>query len=287
MAEYDDGFWWSNDGLRLHYRHYRGPDGMPPLLCLPGLTRNARDFDDLARHVAGRFPVLAVDLRGRGESAYAKDPMTYVPLVYLQDIAGLIAELKIEKVIAVGTSLGAILTMLLAATDPARLAGAILNDLGPELEPAGLARIRGLVGRSQSWPTWLHAARALAEINAAIYPDYRLDDWLAMAKRVCRLTSGGRVVFDYDMKIAEPFRLPGGEGGVDLWPAFGALAPLPVLLVRGKLSDLLSARTALEMKRRKPDMDYCEVPGTGHAPTLMEPPAIAAIDAFLARLEQR
>src|SRR3546814_10374380 len=132
MAAYKDGFWWSNDGIRLHYRHYEGPADKPPLLCLPGLTRNARDFEGLANRVAGRWQVIAIDLRGRGESGYAKDPMTYVPLVYLQDIAALIAELRLEKLIAVGTSLGGILTLLLGATDRGRLAGAVLNDVGPE-----------------------------------------------------------------------------------------------------------------------------------------------------------
>src|SRR3546814_5335263 len=150
MAEYEDAYWWSKDGLRLHYRRYPGPEGKPPLLCLPGLTRNAGDFEGLANRLAGRWPVIAVDLRGRGESAYAKDPMTYVPLTYLQDIILLIAELRLEKVVAVGTSLGGILTMLLAATDRERLAGAVLNDVGPVLDPAGLERIRTYVGRSQN-----------------------------------------------------------------------------------------------------------------------------------------
>ncbi len=284
MAAFKDGYWWSNDGLRLHYRHYEGPSDRPPLLCLPGLTRNARDFEELADRLAGAWSIFVIDLRGRGESAYAKDPMTYVPLVYLQDIAALIADLQLEKLIAVGTSLGGILTLLLGATDPGRLAGVILNDVGPTLDRAGITRIRGYVGRSQSWPTWLHAARALSETNDAVFPDYQLDDWLGMAKRTCRLTPNGRIVFDYDMKIAEPFRLPGGDGGMDLWPTLDAFASVPMLLLRGERSDLLGATTVMEMQRRLPYMDYCEVPRVGHAPTLNEPAAIAAIDAFLKRL---
>lgn len=287
MAVYTDGYWWSNDGLRLHYRDYAGPADKPPLLCLPGLTRNARDFEPLADRLAGRWRVIAVELRGRGESAYAKDPMTYVPLAYLQDIEALLAELKLEKFVAVGTSLGGILTMLLASTGRNRLAGAILNDVGPALEEAGLARIRTYVGRSQSWPTWLHAARALAEANAETFPDYRLDDWLAMAKRLCRLSAGGRIVFDYDMKIAEPFRLPGGETGVDLWPTLDAFADLPTLLLRGERSDLLSAGTALQMQARVPGLICCEVPNVGHAPVLDEPAAVVAIDKLLEQIEQR
>lgn len=286
MATYTDGFWWSNDGLRLHYRRYEGPADKPPLLCLPGLTRNARDFEGLADRIAGRWPMIAVELRGRGESAYAKDPMTYVPLVYLQDIAALLAELKLARVVAVGTSLGGILTMLLAATDRTRLTGAILNDIGPVVEPAGLGRIRSYVGRSQNWPTWLHAARTLAENNAAVYPDYQLDDWLVMAKRLCRLNANGRIGFDYDMKIAEPLRLPGGEAGVDLWPTLDALAETPLLLVHGERSDILSVETAMEMQQRLPHMGYCKLPRVGHAPTLDEPAAATAIDEFLARLKR-
>lgn len=175
--------------------------------------------------------------------------------------------------------------MLLSATDRGRLAGAILNDVGPVIDPVGLERIKGYVGRSQNWPTWLHAARALAEVNATVYPDYRLSDWLDMAKRLCRLSPGGRIVFDYDMKIAEPFRLPGGEGGVDLWPALESLGDVPLLLVRGALSDLLSAETARQMQQRLPRMRYCEVPRAGHTPTLGEPEAIQAIEALLADVE--
>lgn len=287
MAVYTDGYWWSNDGLRLHYRDYEGPADKPPLLCLPGLTRNARDFEPLADRLAGRWRVIVVELRGRGESAYAKDPMTYVPLTYLQDIEALLAELKLEKFVAVGTSLGGILTMLLASTGRKRLAGAILNDVGPALEEAGLARIRSYVGRSQSWPTWLHAARALAEANAGTFPGYRLDDWLAMAKRLCRLNASGRIVFDYDMKIAEPFRLPGGETGVDLWPTMDAFADIPTLLLRGERSDLLSADTAAQMQVRVPGLICCEVPNVGHAPVLDEPAAVAAIDDLLEKIERR
>jgi len=284
QAPWTDGFWWSGDGLRLHYRDYPGPADRPPLLCLPGLTRNARDFEGLAARLAGQWRVIAVDLRGRGESAYARDPLSYVPLTYLQDIKALLDELQLPRVVAVGTSLGGLLAMLIGAADPGRLAGVVLNDIGPDIEATGLARIRGHVGVSRNWPTWIHAARDLAADNAAAFPDYRLEDWLIFAKRLCRLTPAGRVVLDYDMKIAEPFRLPGGENGVDLWPALDALKNLPTLLVRGALSDILSARTAARMRRHLPHMHYCELPRTGHAPTLEEPQAAAAIDALLDEL---
>lgn len=284
MVDWSDGYWWSNDGLRLHYRDYAGDASRPPVLCVPGLTRNARDFEGVADRLKGQWRLICVDLRGRGESAYAKDPMTYVPLTYLQDLEALIAELKLERFVLFGTSLGGIMTMLLAMGGAKRIAAALLNDIGPVLEPRGLDHIRSYVGRPQNWPTWLHAARAIAEAQADRYPDWKIDDWLIYAKRLCKLTQSGRIVFDYDMRIAEPFRLPGGESGFDLWPAFRALKDTPTLLLRGALSDLLSAETAARMQAEHPKLDVVEVPRVGHAPTLDEPEAQAAIDALLKRV---
>lgn len=283
-----DGYWWSNDGLRLHYRDYAAGidavEGRPPILCLPGLTRNARDFETVAERLSVSWRVIAVDLRGRGESAYAKDAMTYVPLTYVQDIERLLTDLKIDRFVAFGTSLGGIVTMLLAATGHARLAGAVLNDVGPTIEAAGLDRIRGYVGKGGAYPTWLHAARGIAETNASVFPRYDLTDWLAMAKRTYRLSSNGRIVQDYDKKIAEPFRMPGGEAGIDLWPALDALADVPTLIVRGGASDLFAPATVAEMAKRLKQVTTVTVADVGHAPLLDEPEAAAAIDTLLARI---
>ena len=282
--DYTDSYWWSNDGLRLHYRDYPGCADRPPILCLPGLTRNARDFEGVAARLSPDWRVIAVDFRGRGDSAYAKDAMTYVPLTYAQDVERLLDELKIDKVVAFGTSLGGIVTMLIAAMGRTKLAGALLNDIGPVIEADGLDRIKSYVGKTHAWATWVHAARALSEMNAVIYPDYKLEDWLVMAKRLCRLTPAGRIVPDYDKNIAEPFRVPGGEAGVDLWPALDALADVPTLIVRGALSDLFSDETATAMAARLKAATLVTVPDVGHAPTLDEPEAVAAIEALLARL---
>lgn len=285
MATWQDGYWWSKDGLRLHYRDYPGRDDRPPLLCLPGLTRNARDFATTAERLGGEWRMICLDLRGRGESAYAKDPMTYVPLVYLQDVEELIGALSLSRFVLFGTSLGGLLGMFLGATGAERIAGTLLNDIGPVLDPAGMARIRGYVGRGQSWPTWLHAARTLAEGNAAVYPDFELADWIAMAKRLCRLTPAGRIVHDYDMKVVEPLRLPaGGEPVLDMWPAFESLGHAPLTVLRGELSDLLGRATAEEMRARVPALDLVTVPRVGHVPTLDEPESIAAIERLLARI---
>jgi pimeloyl-ACP methyl ester carboxylesterase len=284
VSEFEDRYWWSQDGLRLHYRDFAGGEGRPAIICLPGLTRNIRDFEAVSARLAGDWRVICVELRGRGESAYAKDPMTYVPLTYLQDIERLLVELALDRFICLGTSLGGIITMLLAATGPARIAGALINDIGPELSEVGLDRIRHNVGTGAPQPTWVHAARTVEQNMAVIYPDYELEDWLKLAKRLYRLTSQGRVVLDYDARISEPFRVPGGAVGVDLWPAFDALAGRPITLLRGELSDLLTVETAGKMKARLPGLDVVTVPSVGHAPTLDEPESIAAIDRLLERV---
>jgi pimeloyl-ACP methyl ester carboxylesterase len=186
-----------------------------------------------------------------------------------------------------GTSLGGLITMLMAATGRERIAGALLNDVGPVLEARGLDNIRSYVGRSQNWQTWLHAARALGEAQKDRYPDWGLDEWLVYAKRLCRLTSGGRIVFDYDMRIAEPFKLPQGEAGFDLWPAFRALAGIPSLVVHGELSDVLSAASVEKMTAAVSTLESVTVPRVGHAPTLDEPEAQKAIDKLLKQVSAR
>lgn len=278
-AQYTDGYWWSNDGLRLHYRDYPGDKSRPPIICIPGLTRNARDFEQVARRLSGDWRVICVDLRGRGESAYAKDPMTYVPLTYVQDIEALLVELKIKRFVAIGTSLGGLITMLLAGLKPGRIAGALLNDIGPELEAKGLDRIRSTTGRTLNWPTWVHAAREIGEMQAAVYPKYTLEDWIVYAKRVCRLTQQGRIVLDYDMRISEPMKLQ--SEAFDLWPSYDALGAAPVAILRGGLSDLFSEATAKEMVKRLPNAKLTTVAGVGHAPALDEPAATRAMGALL------
>lgn len=286
--DWSDHYWWSHDGVRLHARIYPGPEGCdaaPPILCLPGLARNARDFEALAPHIAAGRRVVVAEFRGRGESAYAKDPMTYVPLTYVQDIIALLDEMEIERFATVGTSLGGLVAMLLAATQPGRLVGAVLNDVGPELEAAGLERIRDYIGGGGSQPTWMHAARAYADLNAAVYPAYDIEDWLRITKRTHRLTPEGRIVSDYDKQIAAPLRVPnGGDAGVDLWPAYRALGEVPVLVLRGQLSDILSAGAAAKMAAMLPKARLVEVQGVGHAPTMDEAQARTAIDAWIAEL---
>lgn len=278
-AQYEDGYWWSKDGLRLHFRDYPGRADRPPILCIPGLTRNARDFAHVADRLAGDWRLICVDLRGRGESAYSKLPMSYQPITYLGDLEDLLVTLKIERFVAFGTSLGGIMTMLLAASRPGRIAGALLNDVGPVVGEAGLERIRGYVGKSGSWPSWMHAARATAIVQHDAHPDYDLAQWIDLAKRLYRLTAQGRIVPDYDLRIAEPMRHP--AEAADMWPAFEALGDVPVHILRGELSDILCADAAKAMAMRLPNAKLTIVPRTGHPPELDEPEAIDAIDALL------
>jgi pimeloyl-ACP methyl ester carboxylesterase len=289
MAPWTDRYWLSRDGLRLHYRDYDQGQfaARPPILCLPGLTRNARDFEGVAERLAGEWRLICVDLRGRGASAPASDPMTYRPLTYLEDLETLIEQLGLRRFVAFGTSLGGLLTMLLAAAGGERLAGALLNDIGPAMEERGLERIRGYVGRFQCWPTWLHAARHFAETQGDLFPRWKVEEWLVFAKRLCRLEPNGRIVFDYDMRIAEPFKQPGGATGFDLWEAFAGLKDVPSLVVRGAISDVLSEDTMARMLAEMPAMESVTVPEVGHAPTLDEPEVRAAINGLLARVESR
>jgi len=284
QAAYSEGEWTSADGLTLRYRDYAGREDRPPLLCIPGLTRNCRDFEGVAEAFAGEWRVVALDLRGRGQSDYARDSSSYMPMQYVADVAALLDQAGLERVVALGTSLGGIVTMLLAMTAPERIAGAVLNDIGPEIEPAGLARIRDYVGQGRSFPTWMHAARGLKDQGGVAYPDYALADWLRLAKRLMVVGPGGRITFDYDMKIAEPFNRQDGTAPVDMWPIFQALAGRPVLAVRGELSDILSDATLARMGRELPGLETVTVARVGHAPTLEEPAAREAIGRLLARI---
>ncbi|WP_420138086.1 alpha/beta fold hydrolase [Sphingomonas sp.] len=282
---YQDRIWYSADGLRLHYRDYAGDPTKAPVLCIPGLTRNARDFEGVASHLAGSRRVIAVDLRGRGDSDYSDDPMTYVPPVYVQDLLALIDEQDLHHVVLFGTSLGGLLAMLIGLAARPLLAGVLLNDIGPVLGVQGLSRIRTYVGRDVRFAGWDEAAATLAQAHTGSFPSYGSEDWQRWAHRVCRQEPDGTIRFDYDMALAAPFNLPPPEPPFDLWPAFESLRGLPLLLVRGALSDILEEETAIEMVRHIPNMDFVTVPAIGHTPTLEEPEAMHAIDLLLAAVD--
>ena len=286
MAVWTDRSWNSPDGLKLHYRDYDGPHERPPILCIPGLTRNARDFEPVADRYAGTWRVIAVDLRGRGGSDYDPNPANYAPTVYVADLMKMLDQLGIADAVFIGTSLGGLCTMLLAATDHERIAGALLNDIGPEIDQSGINRIGGYVGKDTRYLSWEEAAAGLADRNKSMFPRWGAADWQRFVHRICR-EEGDTIRFDYDMAIAENFRLAERQPTVDAWPYFRALEGRPVTILRGGLSDLLSAETAARMATEISDAELVTIPDVGHAPTFDEPESIAALDRLLERVVAR
>lgn len=282
-APFEDRYFTVRDGLKLHYRDYAGSKDKPPLLCLHGLTRNARDWDEFARRRSPNFRVLVLEFRGRGSSEYDPDPLRYNPLTYASDVIELLDQLQIPQAVFVGTSLGGLVTMTIAASTPQRIFATILNDIGPDVDPGGVERILTYVGKDMRFNNWEAAASAIAANYGASFERYTAEDWVKMAKRNCR-EENGEIIFDYDMAIAQPFRTSGPTPHVDLWPFFKILAQKPLLVVRGAKSDLLTSETAAKMQAVAPNMMLAVVAGVGHAPELNEPEAVAAIGEFLASL---
>jgi pimeloyl-ACP methyl ester carboxylesterase len=287
MASWTDRYWHSAEGLRLHYRDYDGPRDKPPILCIPGLTRNVRDFEPVADRYAGDWRVIAVDLRGRGESEPDPDPSRYSPYYYVADILKLLDQLGIADAVFMGTSLGGICTMLLASTDADRIAGAMLNDIGPVIDQEGIDRIGTYVGREVTFASWEDAAQILADRNRDKFPHWTADDWDRFAHRICVAGPDG-IQFQYDMAIAGKFRAATeGPQGAN-WNLYEALGGRPLLILRGGLSDLLSQEVAEQMVERLPaDAELVVVPDVGHTPNLEEPEATAAMDRLLERVMAR
>ncbi len=280
-SDYKDEFFTSSDGLKLHYRDYGDRLAKSlPVICLPGLTRNARDFEALAEKLAPTRRVICFELRGRGESQYDEDMSNYQPQVYVADTLALMAAANVHKAVFIGTSLGGILTMALGPTRPGAIAGAILNDIGPELDPKGVARIAGYVGKMTPPANWNEAVSQLKSANDGVYPEFTDDDWMLMARRTFNKDNNGNPVSAYDPKIGDAMR-SGGAGG-DLWPAFKSLGQIPTLAIRGGVSDLLSDDILQKMVSAHSKLETLTVPGVGHVPLLEREPSFSAIEAFLA-----
>src|SRR5450755_2268182 len=278
-----DYFYDSADGLRLYCRAYAAQRAdRVPVLCLPGLTRNSRDFAALAIHISRQREVLAADLRGRGRSAWDPDPSHYQLSTYVQDAWSLLDSLRVSRVIVVGTSLGALMGMAMAAFKPERLAGVVLNDAGPEIDPAGLRRIAGYAGKLPPVSNWAEAAAQAKSVYGNALPGLTDADWLDFAHRGYRENAAGIPVPDMDPKVGDAFKNP-PAAPTDLWPLYAQIKGVPMLVIRGALSDLLSAATVARMARGKPDLQHITVANRGHTPLLNEPECLAAIDAFVAR----
>ncbi len=282
-----DHWYQSVDGLSLYARDYAGPpdSALLPVLCLHGLTRNSADFAYIANHLAGERRVISADQRGRGRSDYDQNADNYNPATYVADTFKLLDELQIKQVIVIGTSMGGLMAMIMANMQPQRFAGIVMNDVGPELDPKGLERIKGYVGKSQRIESWEDAIAQTRETNAIAFPDFREEDWLRFTRGLFHDVDGLPVIA-HDLAIAKPIQAS-EENAVppDLWPLFQNMAHIPMLLVRGALSDLLSLSCVEKMQALAPDMAVAQIPQRGHAPMLDEPDAVQAIDAFLAKVD--
>lgn len=278
----------ASDGLRLHVRCHgsRIAPGLP-VVCLPGLARTAGDFEVLAEALTQdpQRPrrVIALDYRGRGRSDYDRDPSRYSFQVELADILSVLAALDCQPAIFIGTSRGGILTMLIGAVRPSVIAGVVLNDIGPVIEPKGLMRIKGYVGKLPEPRGYDEAAEILRRLFDAQFPKLTRADWLANAHRTFKQNEDGRLVPDYDVALAKTLE------GVDfetplppLWAQFDALGHVPMMAIRGANSDLLSPATVEAMRARRATLDVIEVPDQGHAPLLVEEDVIARIVQFIA-----
>jgi pimeloyl-ACP methyl ester carboxylesterase len=278
------------DGLRLHVRRYgdRRPRTLP-VVCLPGLSRTAEDFDVLAGAIAAdaatRRCVLALDYRGRGLSDYDRNAKNYAIPVELSDVVAVVVALGAAPAIIVGTSRGGLLAMALATQRPGAVAGAVLNDIGPVIEAKGLMRIKGYVGKPPEPRTFEEGADILRRKSDGQFPNLGTADWLAGAKRGWR-EHEGRLIPTYDPALAHNLAALRADQPIpNMWPQFEALARVPAMVVRGANSDILSSETVEAMKIRHPEMDVLVVPDQGHAPLLVEPDIIASIGQFAAKCD--
>ena len=276
-------YWFeSHDGLRLFSRVYAGPRAdAPVVVCLHGLMRNSRDFEDLAPHLAARYRVVVPDVRGRGLSARDPNFGNYQIPIYLADLLLLCAGLGVRRAYIIGTSMGGLMAMVLAVTQPQLVAGIVLNDVGAEVDPQGLERIRGYAGKSPPVRSWEQAVAQVRSIYGTAWPGLSEERWERIARLSYRANAHGEPEADADPLISEPLR-DTSVAAPNLWPLWGALAKVPILVIRGAHSDILSPATLARMLVVKPDLKVLEVANRGHAPLLDEPECLAAIDEFLA-----
>ena len=275
----------ARDGLMLHVRCYGEHNNALPVICLPGLTRTTADFDAvalaLADHVIHPRRVIALDYRGRGQSGYDPNPANYSLPVDLADVMTVLTTLAACPAVFIGTSSGGILTMLLATLRPDAIAGVVLNDIGPVIEPEGLMRVRSYVGKLRQPNNLVEAADILRGIFGTAFTKLSADDWLANARRTFK-EEDGRLVPTYDVKLAKTFEAIDFRLLPSLWMAFDKLVNVPVMLIRGANSDLLSAATVELMCRHHPSLEVIEVPDQGHAPLLSAPDLVERIVEFVA-----
>jgi pimeloyl-ACP methyl ester carboxylesterase len=273
----------SHDGLRLFYHDFAPERPGTPVICLPGLTRNSRDFDELAAHISAARRVLTPDLRGRGLSDHDPEWRNYHPGTYVKDVWALLDSLGIERTIVIGTSLGGLIGMAMALQNAGRIAGVVMNDIGPEVGAEGLARIQAYTGKLPPVANWAEANAQTRQIYGPWLPGLSDKEWEKMAWRAYRAGEDGVPVQDIDRNIGRAVREVGPQTG-DPWVLFDALRHTPTLLLHGLLSDILTPDIIRKMRARKPDLQVVDVADRGHAPLLNETECVAAIDAFIKEL---
>ena len=271
----------ARDGLRLSALEWPGPEGGErlPLLCLPGIARTALDFTAIGERYAGTRRVVALEYAGHGESEWTPDPGRYRVEVALRDLLDAMAALHLHRVVLLGTSFGGILAMSLGVLRPGCLAAVAMNDVGPRLEPAGLDVVREVIGRDPAFATIEDASAFLQRILPPLATDE--EGWRGLAETTYARGEDGRFHPRWDIRVVEAMRTE-NPAGTELWPLFHALAHVPLLLFWGQESQLLTASTVARMREARPDMAVAGLPGIGHAPRLVEPLAVAALDRFLA-----
>ena len=277
-----DRFFHAQDDLRLHYRDYGDPlSTKTTVLCLPGLTRNARDFHEIALRLGGERRVLCPDYRGRGGSAYDPDPRRYVPMTYIGDLHHLSTLADVERAVVIGTSMGGLLAIGLAVIFPTLVAGVVLNDIGPTVEGPGLGRIIDYIGKDAPQADWPAAVAHVKQMSKHLHFETEAQ-WQRLAYGAFRRRDDGLLHVDWDVRLAEALRQD-VQAMPDLWAMYRALRRVPLLTLRGERSDVLSAATFERMGREHPDCRQATIPGVGHVPALDEPLATEVLDEFFTR----
>ena len=276
-------FYLSEDGLKLHYRDLGNDNGQYVILCLPGLTRNSRDFEKLASQLAVKNRVICPDLRGRGLSEYDKNWQNYHPLTYAKDIWTLLDKLSIKKVAIIGTSLGGLIAMVMAYQNSNRLVGVILNDIGPEIDKDGLERIKKYAGLLPPVETWEQAKEQTRQTYGPWLKGLKDKQWLVLTKRAYKENAHKTPVLDMDKNISTAIKKIGAQKG-DPWQLFDALKNIETLVLRGELSDILSNKILTKMHLRNPKLVSAIIPDRGHVPILDEQTSMSAINNFFKRI---
>jgi len=286
MQRYEDRYFQSSDGQRLYFRDYAASlaNHPTPVLCLPGLTRNSKDFETLANVLANERRVISPDLRGRGLSEYDCDWRNYHPAQYMADILLLLEQLEVSRVVIVGTSLGGWMAMLMSHERPEAVTGVVLNDIGPEANAEGLARVVNTTGTLETVDRFSDAIQQTRSCYEIAFPDWSDEQWHRYTQSTYRERSDGKFDLDYDRNIGRAARE--GVSGIrqEPWQMFDSLSKKPALLLHGTLSDILTDDIIVKMRDHKPDLRVATVPNRGHAPLLDEQEAIDAITDFIARL---